>query len=60
LPLASAQGVSVIVTLCLLVLLGIGRARVAQTKLLPTIVQTVGIATAAAAAGLLVGKRVAG
>jgi VIT1/CCC1 family predicted Fe2+/Mn2+ transporter len=47
-------------TLCLLVLLGIGRARVAQTKLVPTILQTVGIATAAAAAGLLVGKLVTG
>ncbi|MGZ3599131.1 MAG: VIT1/CCC1 transporter family protein [Ktedonobacterales bacterium] len=60
LPLASARVDSVIVTLCLLVLLGIGRARVAQTKLLPTIVQTVGIATAAATAGFLVGKLVAG
>lgn len=59
LPLASARVVSMIMTLCLLVLLGIGRASVAHTKLLPTVAQTVGIATAAAAAGLLVGKLVA-
>jgi VIT1/CCC1 family predicted Fe2+/Mn2+ transporter len=56
LPLGPARQLSVIMTLCLLILLGIGRARVAQTKLVPTILQTVGIATAAAAAGLLVGK----
>jgi vacuolar iron transporter family protein len=60
LPLASARLLSVIVTLCLLVLLGIGRARVAQTRLAPTIIQTVAIAAAAAAAGLLVGRLVAG
>jgi VIT1/CCC1 family predicted Fe2+/Mn2+ transporter len=60
LPLGPARQLSVILTLCLLVLLGIGRARVAQTRLLPTILQTVGIATAAAAAGLLVGQLVTG
>jgi len=60
LPLGAARQLSVIMTLCLLVLLGIGRARVAQTKLVPTILQTVCIATAAAAAGLLVGKLVTG
>jgi len=59
LPLGAARQLSVIMTLCLLVLLGIGRARVAQTKLVPTILQTVAIATAAAA-GLLVGKLVTG
>lgn len=60
LPLASARLFSVIVTLCLLILLGVGRARVAQTRLAPTIVQTVAIATVAAAAGLLVGRLVTG
>jgi len=60
LPLGPARQLSVIMTFCLLVLLGIGRARVAQTRLIPTILQTVGIATAAAVAGLLVGKLVAG
>jgi vacuolar iron transporter family protein len=60
LPLGPARQLSVILTLCLLVLLGVGRARVAQTHLIPTILQTVGIATAAAAAGLLVGKLVTG
>lgn len=60
LPLASARLFSVIVTLCLLIVLGIGRARVAQARLFPTIVQTVAIATAAAAAGLLVGRLVTG
>jgi VIT1/CCC1 family predicted Fe2+/Mn2+ transporter len=60
LPLGLARQLSVIMTLCLLVLLGIGRARVAQTKFIPTILQTVGIATAAAAAGLVVGKLVTG
>jgi VIT1/CCC1 family predicted Fe2+/Mn2+ transporter len=60
LPLGPARQLSVIMTLCLLFLLGIGRARVAQTKLIPTILQTVVIATAAAAAGLLVGKLVTG
>jgi vacuolar iron transporter family protein len=60
LPLASARLFSVTTTLCLLIVLGIGRARVAQTRLVPTVIQTVAIATAAAAAGLLVGKLVAG
>jgi hypothetical protein len=49
---------SVVITALLLVLLGVGRARVAETPLVRTIVQTVGIATAAAAAGLLIGKLV--
>jgi vacuolar iron transporter family protein len=56
--LGPARVVSVVITALLLVLLGVGRARVAQTPLVTTIVQTVGIATAAAAAGLLIGKLV--
>jgi predicted membrane protein (TIGR00267 family) len=57
-PLGTARIVSVVITALLLVLLGVGRAKVAQTPLVRTIVQTVGIATAAAAAGLLIGKLV--
>ena len=33
-----------------------GRARIGRRQVLPTVAQTVGIATAAAVAGLLVGK----
>jgi vacuolar iron transporter family protein len=40
----------------LLVILGIGRARVGHRRILPTVAQTVGIAAAAAIAGLLVGE----
>jgi hypothetical protein len=45
-------------TFALLVVLGVGRARVGRRQVLPTVAQTVGIAAAAAAAvaGLLVGK----
>ena len=56
--LGPARLVSVVITALLLVLLGLGRARVAETRLLPTVFQTVGIATGAAAAGLLIGKLV--
>ena len=38
--------------------LGIGLARVAHTNLLRTVLETVGIATAAAVAGLLIAKLV--
>jgi VIT1/CCC1 family predicted Fe2+/Mn2+ transporter len=55
-PLETARIVSVIVTTVLLVLLGIGRARIGQRNVLQTVVETVGIAAAAAAAGLLIGK----
>ena len=58
LSLGPARSTSVTITGLLLVLLGIGRAKVARTNLVPTILETVGIATAAAAAGLLIGKLV--
>ena len=58
LSLGPARSTSVTITGLLLVLLGIGRARVARTNLLLTILETVGIATAAAVAGLLIGKLV--
>ena len=59
-PLATARIVSVIVTALLLILLGIGRGIVGKRNMLVTIVETVGIATAAALAGFLIGKLVAG
>jgi VIT1/CCC1 family predicted Fe2+/Mn2+ transporter len=54
--LAAARLVSLTVTLVLLVILGIGRARIGRRRVLPTVAQTVGIAAAAAIAGLAVGK----
>jgi vacuolar iron transporter family protein len=56
LPLATARIVSISVTLVLLVLLGIGRSKVGRRRLLPTVAQTVGIAAAAALAGLAFSK----
>jgi VIT1/CCC1 family predicted Fe2+/Mn2+ transporter len=58
LALGPARTTSVVITGLLLVLLGIGRAKVAHTNLTLTILETVGIATAAAVAGLLIGKLV--
>jgi vacuolar iron transporter family protein len=57
--LATARIVSLAVTLALLVLLGIGRARIGHRRTLPTVIQTVAIATAAAIAGIAVGKLIA-
>jgi len=58
LSLGPARTTSVTITGLLLVLLGIGRAKVARTNLLLTILETVGIATAAAVAGFFIGKLV--
>jgi vacuolar iron transporter family protein len=57
--LATARIVSLAVTLVLLVLLGIGRARIGRRRILPTVAQTVAIAAAAAIAGIAVGKLIA-
>jgi len=57
-PIGTARIVCVAITAGLLMLLGIGRARVAHTTVLRTVVETVGIATAAALAGLLIGSLV--
>lgn len=54
--LATARMVSLAVTFALLVILGIGRARIGHRPILPTVAQTVGIAAAAAVAGIAVGK----
>ena len=58
LALGPARTTSVVITGLLLVLLGIGRAKVAHTNRASTILETVGIATAAAIAGLLIGRLV--
>lgn len=56
LSLAPARVASLLMTLALLILLGIGRARIGHRRVLPTVAETIGIATAAAAAGVGVGK----
>jgi VIT1/CCC1 family predicted Fe2+/Mn2+ transporter len=60
LPLETARVVSIVVTTLLLVGLGIGRARVARTAIATTVLQTLAIAAAAAVAGVLIGRLVAG
>jgi len=60
LPLETARVVSLVVTTLLLVGLGIGRARVAHGGYLATTLQTLAIAAAAAAAGVLIGRVVIG
>jgi len=54
--LATARIVSLAVTFVLLVLLGVGRSMIGHRRLLPTVTETIGIAAAAACAGILVGK----
>jgi len=56
LALSSARIVSMIVTAILLVLLGVGRARIGSKAMLPTTLETLGIAVGAAAAGVIVGR----
>jgi len=56
LALSSARLVSMAVTAVLLVLLGVGRARIASKPVIPTTLETLGIAVGAAAAGVLVGR----
>jgi VIT1/CCC1 family predicted Fe2+/Mn2+ transporter len=54
--LGTARIVSLSVTFLLLVLLGVGRSAIGHRRLLPTVAETIVIAAAAAAAGVLVGK----
>ena len=54
--LATARVVSLSVTVMLLVLLGIGRSMIGHRRILPTVGETIAIATAAGGAGLAVGK----
>src|SRR5215467_4483811 len=58
LPLANARLVSLLITAILLLLLGVGRGLVGQRNVVLTALQTLGIATAAALAGFLIGKLV--
>jgi VIT1/CCC1 family predicted Fe2+/Mn2+ transporter len=58
LPLGTARLVSLIVTAILLLLLGVGRGLVGHRNVVLTALETLGIATAAALAGFLIGKLV--
>jgi len=60
LPFETARVVSLVVTTLLLICLGVGRALVSHTGYLATTIQTLGIAAAAAAAGVLIGRLVTG
>jgi VIT1/CCC1 family predicted Fe2+/Mn2+ transporter len=55
LPIAEARIVSGVVTLALLIVLGIGRARIAKRNLIRTVLETVSIGVAAAMAGVAIG-----
>jgi VIT1/CCC1 family predicted Fe2+/Mn2+ transporter len=55
LPIATARYVSIACTAAVLIVLGIGRAKIGKRRLLPTTLQTLGIAAAAGLAGVLVG-----
>jgi VIT1/CCC1 family predicted Fe2+/Mn2+ transporter len=57
-PLGTARLVSLIVTGLLLLLLGVGRGLVGHRNVVLTALETLGIATAAALAGFLIGKLV--
>jgi VIT1/CCC1 family predicted Fe2+/Mn2+ transporter len=59
LGLVSARVVSLLVTLLLLTVLGVGRSRVGDRRLVPTVAETIAIAAVAAGAGVLVGKLIA-
>lgn len=56
LPMDTARYVSLAATAAVLVALGIGRAKIGKRRLLPTTLQTLGIAAAAGLAGILVGN----
>ena len=55
-PLVTARWISLLMTLALLFLLGFGRAKIGQRAIYPTVIQTVGIATFAAAGGVMIGQ----
>jgi predicted membrane protein (TIGR00267 family) len=58
-PMEAARPISLIVTALLLTVLGIGRGRIAHRNVVATTLQTLAIATAAALAGVLIGRLVA-
>jgi VIT1/CCC1 family predicted Fe2+/Mn2+ transporter len=55
-PIDTARTISLTLTTVLLFLLGIGRGLIAHTNLALTVLETLGIAAVAAAAGVLIGK----
>jgi vacuolar iron transporter family protein len=55
-PLDTARAVSLALTTALLLLLGVGRGLLAHTNLVLTVFETLAVATAAAAAGVLISK----
>jgi len=59
LAISDARLVSVLVTALLLVALGIGRGLIGQRSLIRTTVETLTVAAAAAAAGIMIGKIIA-
>lgn len=59
-PMQTAWIICILVTAILLFLLGIGRARISNRSPVRTITETMGIALAAAIAGVIVGKLLAG
>ena len=60
LPLASARTVSLVVTAVLLLILGVGRGIIGNKNVFVTALQTLAIAAAAGAAGLVVGSLITG
>jgi VIT1/CCC1 family predicted Fe2+/Mn2+ transporter len=56
LPMSEARYVSLAATAAVLVVLGIGRAKIGKRRVLATTLQTLGIAAAAGLAGVLVGS----
>ena len=56
LPLDQARWVSILITAVLLVALGIGRSMVSERGALQAVAETVGVASAAALAGLVIGQ----
>ena len=56
LPMDEARYASIVFTAAVLVLLGIGRAKIGKRRILSTTLQTLGIAAAAGLAGVIVGN----
>jgi vacuolar iron transporter family protein len=59
-PIDTARLVSLMITSLLLLLLGVGRGLIARRNVLRTALETLGVATAAAVAGVLIGRVVGG
>ena len=60
LPLGSARMISLVVTAVLLLVLGVGRGIIGNKNVVVTALETLAIAAAAGAAGLLVGSLITG